>query len=100
MLFQVFQYVCFFFSEAQNTGIPAAFLLFIKLHVFFADIQQDMQQRPADAGLGHIPGLQKSAKLFIGNKIIDMIHNPVCQFVGDVHVFRKTFPCCCKKLIF
>ena len=49
-----------------------------------------MKQAAADAGVGHIPGLEKIAELVKRDEIIGMVHDPVGQVLGHILVLDQS----------
>ena len=79
-------------AEAQEAGVAAALLL-EAFHVPGSDAQQDVEQRPADAGVGHLLCLEKTAELVKGEEVIPAFDDAVCQLPGDVRIPCQAFLC-------
>ena len=59
-----------FFSETEDPGVLAVSGFPVIFHVFFLYIKKNMEQAPADAGVGDVLCLQELAELVDGDEVV------------------------------
>ena len=75
-----------FFSETEDPGVLAVSGFPVIFHVFFLYIKKNMEQAPADAGVGDVLCLQELAELVDGDEVVRMAQDAVCQLFGHIQV--------------